>query len=138
MIQFKQSFSPGSRDIFPLQILLATPHNFTPNYDDFLRWYQNYQNSNSIASVANSGNSSVCPSQSSSLGPWILDSGASDHVIGNKNLLCSLSTSSFLPTITSANGSQTRPEGIGTVQISPSLSITFVLYVPSFPFIYFQ
>lgn len=86
---------------------MAIPHNFTVNYDDFFRWYQNYQNSHSIASVAHTGNSFVCLSQSSSLRPWILDSGASNHVTSNKNLFYSLSTSSFLSTITSVNGSQT-------------------------------
>ncbi|XP_058781179.1 uncharacterized protein LOC131655309 [Vicia villosa] len=113
---------------------MATPQNFTPNYDDFLRWYQNYQNSYSTASVAHTGNSSACLSQSSSLGPWVLDSGVSDHVTGNKNLFTSLSTSGVLPTITSANGSQTQSEGIGTVQILPSLSVTSALYVPNYPF----
>ena len=84
--------------------------------------------------VAHTGNSSVCLSQSSSLGPWVLDSGASDHVTGNKNLFFFLSTSGFLSTITSANGSQTRSEEIGTVQILPSLSVTSVLYVLNCPF----
>lgn len=83
---------------------MATPHNFTSNYDDFLRWYQNYQNLDSTASVTHTGNSSACLSQSSSLGSRILDSGASDHVTNNKNLFSSLSTSGFLSTITSANG----------------------------------
>ena len=84
--------------------------------------------------VAHTGNSSVCLSQSSSLGPWVLDSGASDHVSGNTNLFSSLSTSGFLPTITSANSSQTRSEGVDTVQILPSLYVTSVLYVPNCPF----
>lgn len=113
---------------------MVTPHSFTPNYDDFLRWYQNYQNLDSTASVAHTGNSSACLSQSSSLGSWVLDYGACDHVTGNKNLFSSLSTSGFLPTITSANGSQTRSEGIGTVRILPSISVTSVLYVPNYPF----
>lgn len=81
-----------------------------------------------------SGNSSICPSQSSSLGPWILDSGAFDHVTGNTSVFSSLSTSSFLSTITFANGSQTWSEGIVTVQILVSLSVTSILYVPNCPF----
>ncbi|PNX57468.1 hypothetical protein L195_g050416, partial [Trifolium pratense] len=50
----------------------------TASYEDFLRWCQSNQDSGSTASVAHTGNSSVCLSQSS-LGPWVLDSGASDH-----------------------------------------------------------
>lgn len=87
------SSDPG--DTFSFQILMATPHNFTPNYKDFLRWYQNYHNLDYTTSVAHTGNSSVCLSQSSSIGSWVLDSGASDHVAGNKNLFSSLSASGF-------------------------------------------
>lgn len=42
--------------------------------------------------------------------PWVLDSGATDHISGNR----SLSTYGYLPTITSTNGSQRKPQGIGT------------------------
>jgi hypothetical protein len=86
----------------------ATPslQNPTPSYMDFLKWCQINQTSGSTASIAHTGNSSVCVSQSSPLGPWVLDSGASDHVTGNKNLFSFLSTSGFLPSITSVSGSQ--------------------------------
>ncbi|CAJ2668654.1 unnamed protein product [Trifolium pratense] len=56
------------------------------------------------------------------------------HVTGNTSLFSSLSTFGFLPNITSANGSQIQSQGIGTVQILPSLSVDSVLYVPGFPF----
>ncbi|RVW51632.1 Retrovirus-related Pol polyprotein from transposon RE1 [Vitis vinifera] len=36
----------------------------------------------SIASVAQTGNASACLTHTSFLGPWILDSGASDHIYG--------------------------------------------------------
>ena len=81
--------------------------NPTPSYEDFLRWCQTNQTSGSTASIAHTGNSSVCVSQSSPLGPWVLDSSASDHVTGNKNRFSTLSTSGFLLSTTAANGSQT-------------------------------
>lgn len=81
--------------------------NSTPSYGDFFKWGQANQNSGSTVSVAHTGNSSVCFSHSSPLGPWILDSGEPDHVTGNKGLFYSLYTSGFLPSITVSNGSQT-------------------------------
>ncbi|RVX08874.1 Retrovirus-related Pol polyprotein from transposon RE2 [Vitis vinifera] len=65
----------------------------------------------SIASVAQPGNASACLTQTSSLGPWILDSRACDHLSGNKDLFSSITTTSALPTVTLANGSQTVAKG---------------------------
>ncbi|RVW47783.1 Retrovirus-related Pol polyprotein from transposon RE1 [Vitis vinifera] len=58
----------------------------------------------SIASVAQPGNA-ACLTHTSSLGPWILDSGASDHL-----------------------------SGIGLALPLPSLPLTSVLYTPECPF----
>ncbi|RVW75577.1 Retrovirus-related Pol polyprotein from transposon RE2 [Vitis vinifera] len=88
----------------------------------------------SIASVAQPGNASACLTHTSSLGPWILDSGASDHLSGNKDLFSSITTTSDLPTVTLANGSQTVAKGIGLALPLPSLPLTFVLYTPKCPF----
>ena len=88
----------------------------------------------SVASVAQPGNASACLTHTSSLGPWILDSGASDHLSGNKDLFSSITTTSALPTITLANGSQTVAKGIGLALPLPSLPLTSVLYTPECPF----
>ncbi|RVW27581.1 Retrovirus-related Pol polyprotein from transposon TNT 1-94 [Vitis vinifera] len=88
----------------------------------------------SIASVAQLGNASACLTHTSSLGPWILDSGASDHLSGNKDLFSSITTTSDLPTVTLANGSQTVAKGIGLALPLPSLPLTSVLYTPECPF----
>ncbi|RVX02464.1 Retrovirus-related Pol polyprotein from transposon RE2 [Vitis vinifera] len=70
------------------------------DYDAYLQ----YQAATS-ASVAQTGNVSVCFTQSPSLGPWILDSGASDHI-----------------------------SGIGLTHPLLSLPLHFVLYAPECPF----
>ena len=88
----------------------------------------------SIASVAQPGNASACLTHTSSLGPWILDSGASDHLSGNKDLFSSITTTSDLPTVTLANGSQTVAKDIGLALPLPSLPLTSVLYTPECPF----
>ena len=101
-------------------------------YGDYLR-YQAAKLA-SVASVAQTGNASACLTHTSSLGPWILDSGASDHISGNKDLFSSLTTTPTLPTVTLANGSQTMAKGIGLAHPLPSLPLTFVLYTPECPF----
>ncbi|RVW78995.1 Retrovirus-related Pol polyprotein from transposon RE1 [Vitis vinifera] len=88
----------------------------------------------SVASVAQPGNASACLTHTSSLGPWILDSGASDHLSGNKDLFSSITTTSALPTVTLANGSQTVAKGIGLTLPLPFLPLTSVLYTPECPF----
>ena len=101
-------------------------------YDAYLRYQA--AKSDSVASVAQTGNASACLTHTSSLGPWILDSGASDHISGNKDLFSSLTTTPTLPTVTLANGSQTMAKGIGLAHPLPSLPLTSVLYTPECPF----
>ena len=101
-------------------------------YDDYLH-YQATKLA-SVASIAQTGNASVCLTHTSSLGPSILDSGASDHISGNKDLFSSLTTTPTLPTVTLANGSQTVAKGIGLAHPLPSLPFTSVLYTPECPF----
>ena len=104
----------------------------TPSeYEEFL-CLTHAAKSTSIAFVAQTGNASTYLAHS--LGPWILDSNASDHLSGNKNLFSSLTITSPLPMITLANGTQTMAKGIGSARPLPSLSLTSVLYVPDSPF----
>ena len=101
-------------------------------YDNYLR----YQVAKSayVASVAQTDNSSAYLTHTSSLVAWILDSSASNHIYGNKDFFSSLTTTSTLPTVTLANGSQTMAKGIGLAHPLPSLPLTFVLYTPECPF----
>ena len=74
----------------------------------------------------------IVKTHSSSLSPWILDSGAT-HIIGNKYFFSSLSTSGYLPYIT-IKGFRVSSHGVGTIHILPSLSIDNVIYVPNSTF----
>ena len=98
-------------------------------YDD----YFHYQAAKS-ASVAQTDNASACLTHTSSLGPWILDSGASDHISSNKDLFSSITNTSALPTVTLADGSQIVAKGIGLAHPLPSLPLTSILYTPECPF----
>ena len=69
---------------------------------------------------------------SSSSPSWVIDSGASDHMIGNSSFLFDISPySPFYVTV--ANGTKTPVQGIGTVN---TLDLTFsdVLYLHEFSF----
>ena len=96
-------------------------------YDDYLS-YQATESA-SVTSVAQTGNASACLTHTSSLGPWILDFSASDHIFGNKDIFLSITTTSTL-----ANGSQTVAEDIGLAHPLPSLPLTSVLYTPKCSF----
>ena len=94
-------------------------------YEEFLH-LTHAAKSTSIAFVAQAGNASTYLAHS--LGPWILDSSASDHLYGNKDLFSSLTM------ITLANGTQTMAKGIELACPLSSLPLSSILYVPDSPF----
>lgn len=53
--------------------------------------------------------------------PWIVDSGASDHMTGDRSLFSFLSKCSDDRRVRVADGSYSRIDGIGTITITPSL-----------------
>jgi hypothetical protein len=75
------------------------------------------------------------PDKGMSCANWILDSGASRHVTGTLSEFASYS--SFPPTrketIQTADGTAQPIKGAGTVQCTPLINLSSVLYVPSFP-----
>ena len=84
--------------------------------------------------VSVAGNSITCVSQSSTLGLWVIDSRASDHITGNKSLLSYIVYSQSLLAITLANGTQTKPKGVGKSKLVSFNTLDYVLYVPGSPF----
>jgi len=77
-------------------------------------------------------NSTVCLSHSTR--SWVLDSGASDHVVDDPSLISNLSPPKIPHNITVANGSKAQVTGIGQASPLPSLSLNYVLFVPGSPF----
>jgi len=65
--------------------------------------------------------------------PWIIDTGATDHMISSVSLFTSI-TSVVSTTVQLPNGAIALVTHIGTVRISGSLTLTDVLCVPSFNF----
>ena len=66
--------------------------------------------------------------------PWVIDSGATNHMIGTSGLLSNLEHSSNLPNATLVDGSTTVVSGLGIAIPSPNLSLSSVLYIPDSPF----
>ncbi|CAN1268353.1 Retrovirus-related Pol polyprotein from transposon TNT 1-94 [Linum perenne] len=64
---------------------------------------------------------------------WVVDSGASDHVVCSVSLLFQYKSVSGL-TVTLPNGSSTSVSHIGSARISSSLILHDVLVIPSFAF----
>ena len=63
---------------------------------------------------------------------WILDSGASKHVTGEFASYTPY-PHSFKETIQTADGTSQPIRGVGTVKCTPAITLSSVLYVPSFP-----
>jgi len=103
-------------------------------FNEFLKWYEDRQNPSSTAFVAHSCISFVGLTPSNSLGPWVLNSGVTDHIISNQFFFSSLSTTGYLPSFTMANGYRVPSHSVGTINLFPFLSIDNVLYVPGSPF----
>ena len=62
---------------------------------------------------------------------WIIDSGATDHMTCDRYRFSHISSTCSKTTITNANGVSSPVVGVGTVSLSPTLTIKDVLFVPS-------
>ncbi|KAJ1256662.1 hypothetical protein BS78_K339200 [Paspalum vaginatum] len=75
------------------------------------------------------------PITSTSHANWIIYSGASKHVTGDLDEFASYTPyqSTYKETIQMADGTHQPIKGVGTVKCSPSIMLSSVLHVPSFP-----
>ena len=101
-------------------------------YSQFLQFQAAQQASSPSTSLAQKGTPTAC--LTSRTRPWVIDSAATDHLTGISTLFSSLESSSSLPPVTLADGSSMPVEGIGTVHLSPFLSLSSVLYISRSPF----
>ncbi|KAK3031945.1 hypothetical protein RJ639_036229 [Escallonia herrerae] len=63
--------------------------------------------------------------------PWVIDTGASDHMTGDISLFSSYSACSNNYKVRIADGSLSTVSGMGSIVISPSITLDYVLLVPS-------
>ena len=84
--------------------------------------------------VSVTDNSFACVLQSSTVGTWVVDSEASDHISGNKLLLSDIVYSQSLPAITLANGIHAKPKRVGKAKPLSYVTLDFVLYELGSPF----
>ncbi|CAO2199022.1 unnamed protein product [Urochloa humidicola] len=64
---------------------------------------------------------------------WIIDSGASRHVTGMSNLFKTYIPYAHSETVQTADGTSQPIHGVGSLECTPSLCLSSVLHVPSFP-----
>ena len=89
------------------------------------RSYSNSIGSDSTATLAQQGTSIACLATQD---PWVIDSSATDHMIGTSGLVSNLEQSSSFPNVTLADGSATTISGLGTTNLSPNLPLFCLIY----------
>ena len=65
---------------------------------------------------------------------WIINLEASDHMTENKCIVSSLDSVCSFSYVILADGSTSTVQGIEIANAISSLSLSFILYVPNFPF----
>ena len=100
-------------------------------YNHLLSLHSNFVRFDSITTLAQQGTSAACLATQDL---WIIDSGATDHMIGTLGLLSDLEQFSSLPNVTLVDGTAIIVSGLGIANLSPNLSLSSVLYIPDSPF----
>ncbi|KAJ9557316.1 LOW QUALITY PROTEIN: hypothetical protein OSB04_011930 [Centaurea solstitialis] len=106
------------------------PPAYTLSEEDYHR-LQQLLASQSISPTprANSAKSGTSSSLDSS---WVVDSGATHHMTGNRSILSSLHKA-FHPPVSLADGSSCPVQGFGSINNSTNLRLSSILFVPKFP-----
>ena len=100
-------------------------------YNRLLSLHSNPIGSDPTATLAQQGTSTT---RLATQDPWVIDLGVNDHMTGTSGLLSNLEQYSSLPNVTLANDSVTTVSSLGTANLNPNLSLSSVLYIPSFTF----
>ena len=103
---------PPSQSLLPTSRVVSIPEE---EYNRLLSLHSNFVGFDSTATLAQQGTSATCIATQD---PWVIDSGATDHMTGG--LLFDLEQSSCLPNVTLANGSTTPVSGLGTANLNLS------------------
>jgi len=64
---------------------------------------------------------------------WVIDSGASKHVTGMSSPFKTYNAYTHSESVQIADGTSRQIHGVGSIECTPSLSLSSVLHVPSFP-----
>jgi hypothetical protein len=64
---------------------------------------------------------------------WVIDSGASKHVTGISSVFKTYTPHSYSETIQTTDGTSQPIHGVGSIECTPSLCLSSILHVPSFP-----
>ena len=84
------------------------------------------------AALAKSGKPDTCLMSSSS--NWVMDSRATDHMIGNSSLFTTFQSHPSTSTVALADGSKSCVLGFGIINPTSLIPLTYVLSLPHFPF----
>ena len=85
-----------------------------------------------VGTVAQTGKDSWALSVQNHSNPWIIDSGASEHMTNCSNLFNSYFPSSGSEKVRIADGSYSSIAGKGNIKISEQITLQSVLHVPKF------
>jgi len=104
---------------------------FAEEFEEYLRLKREKFN--------NQGQSSSAPSASTSCtvegqGPWILDSGAFDHIFYSRSSFSLISSPKIPHHVTITNGFKVASQAIVQVSLSPLLNLNLVLYIAHCPY----
>ena len=87
--------------------------------------------SSSSATLAQTSNFTTCFTFVA-LRTWVIDSGASDKITGNKGILFTLNSLSLSLPVILTDGSTYYTKGVGTDNATPSLSLSFIFCLKIF------